>query len=78
MKSCIALFRGKEIQILATLVLLLSARARAIDLLVYNNNSGPGSLQQAVNDNNALGGGNTITFWPVFTNNVPGNGICSG
>src|SRR5688572_11353325 len=41
----------------------------AIDLLVYNNNNtGPGSLRQAINDNNALGGGNTI----IFSNTVTG------
>src|SRR3974390_880431 len=35
----------------------------AAELLVSNNNdSGPGSLRQAVLDNNSLGGGNTITF----------------
>src|SRR5260370_35721309 len=38
-------------------------RALAIDLLVYNtDNSGPGSLRQLINLNNAMGGGNTIIF----------------
>ena len=41
----------------------------AATLLVYNNNdAGAGSLRQAIQDNNALGGGNTI----VFSNSVTG------
>jgi hypothetical protein len=55
--------------------MLLSQRAHAIDLLVYNSSDGPaGSLRQAVIDNNALGGGNTI----VFSNNVTGTITLSG
>jgi hypothetical protein len=43
----------------------------AIDLLVYTtNSSGPGSLRQAVNDNNALGGGNTIVFSNTVTRTI--------
>src|SRR5262245_33598749 len=49
--------------------LLLPQLAPAIDLLVYNNNNnGPGSLRQAVTDNNGLSGGNTI----IFSNTVTG------
>ena len=48
-------------------VLLVSSPAGT--LLVYNiNDSGAGSLRQAINDNNALGGGSTI----VFSNNTVG------
>lgn len=47
----------------AALLALVSSSAAAIDLLVYNTNSaGAGSLWQAVADNNALGGSNTIVF----------------
>ena len=43
--------------------LCCTPHAQATELLVSNNNdSGPGSLRQAVLDNNSLGGGNTITF----------------
>ncbi len=56
-------------------VLLISAcvslprHCSALNLLVYNtNNAGAGSLRQSVQDNNALGGGNTI----VFSNTVVG------
>src|SRR5713226_3948365 len=39
------------------------SRALAYPLFVYNtNDSGPGSLRQAVDDNNRLGGSNTISF----------------
>jgi hypothetical protein len=49
--------------------LLLPQPSPAVNLLVYNNNnSGVGSLRQAVNDNNAIGGGNII----VFSNTVVG------
>ena len=34
------------------------------------NDSGPGTLRQAVNDNNALGGGNTITFSNVVVGTI--------
>jgi len=40
-------------------------------LLVYNpNNTGAGSLRQAVSDNNTLGGGNTIVFSNVVTGTI--------
>lgn len=38
-------------------------------MVLNNKDSGPGSLRQAILDNNGLGGGNTITF----TNNVTGS-----
>jgi hypothetical protein len=47
----------------AVLCLCHTPLAPAAVLLVSNNNdSGPGSLRQAVLDNNSLGGSNTITF----------------
>jgi predicted outer membrane repeat protein len=61
--------RGIRLLLLATTGLLWASNALAIDLLVYNNNdSGPGSLRQAIMDNNASAGGNTI----VFSNSVTG------
>jgi hypothetical protein len=45
--------------------------ALAADLLVSNNNeSGSGSLRQAVLDNNSLGGGNTIVFSNVVAGTI--------
>jgi hypothetical protein len=59
---------GKWLLLISTLALLSPCCSSAINLLVYNkNNSGPGSLQQAINDNAALGGGNTIIFSNVVT-----------
>ena len=50
---------------------LLPVVAPAVDLLVYNtNNVGPGSLRQAISDNNALGGGNTIVFSNIVTGTI--------
>jgi len=50
-------------------VLVVQETARAGNLLVYNNNdSGAGSLRQAIADNATLGGGNNI----VFSNTVTG------
>ena len=50
-------------------ILSLSQPAAAIDLLVYNtNDSGNGSLRQAIQNNDAFGGGNTI----IFSNTVTG------
>src|SRR5689334_22062648 len=47
----------------------VSFSSQAGTLLVYNlNESGVGSLRQAINDNNGMGGGNTI----VFSNSVQG------
>jgi len=40
-------------------------------LLVYNNNdAGAGSLRQAISDNRALGGGNTIVFSNIVTGTI--------
>src|SRR5438105_15787083 len=56
------------------LLLLISSaaclcRSEGSTLLVYNNNdSGAGSLRQAILDNNTLGGGYTI----IFSNSVSG------
>ncbi len=50
-------------------LLLAATVARAATILVYNtNDSGAGSLRQAILDNNASAGGNTI----VFSNTVTG------
>jgi hypothetical protein len=46
-------------------------RSEAGTLLVYNNNDvGAGSLRQAVSDNQALGGGNTVVFSNVVTGTI--------
>ena len=46
-------------------------RSQAANLLVYNtNNSGAGSLRQAIADNTALGGGNTIIFSNVVAGTI--------
>ena len=50
--------------------LRLPAHAPAVDLLVYNNNdSGPGSLRQAIIENNSTGD-NTILFSNVVTGTI--------
>ncbi len=56
-------------------VLLITAaclcRSQATTLLVYNtNNSGAGSLRQAITDNNAGSGGNTIIFSNVVAGTI--------
>jgi hypothetical protein len=52
----------------AALCFCCTPHAVAADLLVSNNkDSGPGSLRQAVLDNNSLGGGNTIAFSNIVT-----------
>src|SRR5207253_9364158 len=49
-------------------VLLFSVRAFTSQLQAYDNNdSGTGSLRQAIMDNNRLGGLNTITFSSTVT-----------
>src|SRR5438093_716054 len=54
---------------IAMAVMACAQPGSAATLLVYNNNdAGGGSLRQAIQDNNALGGGNTI----VFSNTVTG------
>ncbi len=68
MKIRILIFPGFFVVALA---LLLPFSSTALDLLVYNtNNAGAGSLRQAINDNLALGGGNTITFLNTVTGTI--------
>jgi len=68
MKICVVSFRGKGLLLVTVLWLSLVLRAFSIDLLVYNNNdSGSGSLRQAIMDNNASAGGNTIVFSNIVT-----------
>src|SRR6187431_3293219 len=71
MNSRVLLFPRGCFPLLTALTMLLSQRARALDLLVYNNSDGPaGSLRQAISDNNALGGGNTIVFSNIVTGTI--------
>ncbi len=71
MKTCVPLSRGKRWLFLTLLAVGICPRAFAADLLVYNNNnSGAGSLRQAIADNNGLGGGNTIVFSNVVTGTI--------
>lgn len=57
--------------LIAALVLLMSSFSHASNLLVYNNNdSGAGSLRQAISDNNATIGGNTILFSNIVTGTI--------
>jgi hypothetical protein len=52
-------------------LLFLALPAPAMDLLVYSTaNNGPGSLRQAINDNNAIGGGNNIIFSNIVTGTI--------
>jgi predicted outer membrane repeat protein len=52
-------------------LLLLALPTAAIDLLVFaTNDGGPGSLRQAIDDNNALGGGSTIFFSNIVTGTI--------
>ncbi len=72
-RSEFGLIRGGGIAWAVAAGLLLAAgpdwKLSGATLLVYNNtDNGAGSLRQAVADNNALGGGNTI----VFASNVTG------
>ena len=57
--------------LIAAVVALAGANAQATTLLVSNtNDSGAGSLRQAVVDNNTMGGGNTIVFSNVVTGTI--------
>jgi hypothetical protein len=61
--------RPAALRLLCASLLVLPQIARSITLLVCDNNdAGAGSLRQAFDDNNALGGGNTI----VISNTVTG------
>jgi hypothetical protein len=53
------------------LAVALAETAAATTLVVYNNNDmGAGSLRQAISDNAALGGGNTIVFSNLVTGTI--------
>jgi hypothetical protein len=54
-----------------SLLLLAVTTTHAATLLVYNNNdTGAGSLRQAIADNRALGGGHTIIFSNIVTGTI--------
>ncbi len=76
MKTCVPSVRGKRILLVTALWLSLGPYVFSSDLLVYNNHdNGAGSLRQAISDNNAMGGSNTV----VFSNTVFGTiGLTSG
>jgi len=60
-----------RVVLLFAAALLIAPCAEALTLLVYNNaDSGAGSLRQAISDNNALGGGNTIIISNVVTGTI--------
>ncbi|MGH7967572.1 MAG: hypothetical protein ACREIC_02480, partial [Limisphaerales bacterium] len=64
-------FRGNGALLSPAITLLFVPHAFAGQLLVYNiNNTGAGSLRQAVSDNNVLGGGNTIIFSNIVTGTI--------
>ena len=70
MKTCAPSFRGKK-ALITILALSLYSRAFPVDLLVYNNiDGGPGSLRQAVIDNNTSAGGNTIVFSNIVSGTI--------
>jgi predicted outer membrane repeat protein len=55
----------------ALLAFSLTESAAATTLVVYNNNDvGAGSLRQAISDNTALGGSNTISFSNIVTGTI--------
>src|SRR5438034_10124731 len=59
---------GRICSCVMLLLLAHSKTAAAMDILVYTNaDSGNGSLRQAIQDNAALGAGNTIIFSNVVT-----------
>ena len=72
MQTCSKVFgRNRSTFRLAVLAALTTYSSPGIDLLVSNNNdNGPGSLRQAVLDNNTAGGGSTITFSNVVTGSI--------
>jgi hypothetical protein len=62
-------FLGKFYPLLTAIALLSGSMAFPATLIVSNNeDEGDGSLRQAINDNNSLGGNNTV----VFSDNVTG------
>jgi hypothetical protein len=63
-------FRGKGSFLFAASILMFGFRAFASQLLVSNtNDSGAGSLRQAILDNNATGT-NTIVFSSIVTGTI--------
>lgn len=71
MKTSVPSGRGQWLLLLTALSLSLAPRAFPVDLLVSNNNdSGAGSLRQAIVSNNATAGGNTILFSNVVTGTI--------
>src|SRR5215831_20287971 len=75
MKACVPSVRRQSFLLVTMVAFSLAFRAFSVDLLVYNkNDSGAGSLRQAISDNNALGGGNNI----VFSNTVTGTITLTG
>src|SRR5690242_21609200 len=62
-------FRATGLPLLATIILLVASPSVAMDIMVVNNaDTGNGTLRQAIQFNESLGGGNTI----VFSNIVAG------
>ena len=71
MKTCVPFVRGQNSLLVSIVLLSLAFRASSVDLLVYNkNDSGAGSLRQAISDNNALGGGNTVVFSNIVSGTI--------
>jgi len=64
-------FNHLWIGVLITLSAICPQRSRAIDIVVANNaDSGNGTLRQAIQFNESLGGGNTIVFSNVVTGTI--------
>src|SRR5437867_2129529 len=68
MKNLISHFRRAVPGALLLAAIACPWRTAAVDIVVYTNgDSGNGSLRQAIADNAAQGGGNTIIFSNVVT-----------
>src|SRR5689334_19852379 len=68
MKTCIPSVRGQGLLLVTALSVSLALRAFSSNLLVYNNNdSGAGSLRQAIATAHLVPGPNTIVFSNVVT-----------
>jgi hypothetical protein len=71
MKNRVPSVRRQSFLLVAMMVFSLAFRGFSLDLLVYNkNDSGAGSLRQAISDNNALGGGNVILFSNIVAGTI--------
>lgn len=71
MKNYVPLIQSKRLLLLTALLISVSSCAFALNLLVYNNNdSGAGSLRQAIADNNASVGTNSIIFSNIVTGTI--------